>query len=197
MRLLGLERLDDLSCRDETDDRNAGCFNRLSSTFFPVRICKYACYESIRGTDGLDCAQRRSAGGDHIFYHGYPIAFSEWSLDGLSRSVRFCLFPHGEGSQRTIGISAGVTDGIGDRVGAEREAADRIYVPARLPQSGETKRADKRQALWAHRRQSCIDIIFRLLAGSECKLTAFGGTFGKKCDERRVISHGAGGYGFL
>jgi len=184
-------------CRDKTDDRNAGCFNRLSSTLFPVDQSKYACYESIRCTNGFDCAQRRSAGSDYILYHSYSIAFSERSLDDLSRSVRFCLFPHGEGSQRPIGISAGVTDGIGDRVGAECEAADRIYVPARLPQSGETKRADKRQALWAHRRQSCIDVIFRLLAGSERKLTAFGGTFGKKCDQHRVISHGAGGYGIL
>ena len=48
------------------------------------------------------------------------------------------------------------------------------------PDCSKPKRPDDRQALWAHRRQSGVDVVAGLFPGRERELTTLGGAFGKQ-----------------
>jgi len=197
VEVLTLEGLDDFTCRDEADDRDASGLNRLSAAFFAFDKSQHSFDGSVRGANCLDGAERRSTGCDHIFDHSYVITFPEGAFYELSRSVSLRLFSYGKCPQRMIGASAGVADRVGNRISAKRKTANRINCPSRLTQGQDSQPADYRQALWAHRCQPCIDIVLGLFAGCERELPTLGRTFGQQRDERGMIGHGAGGYGFL
>ena len=125
------------------------------------------------------------------------VTFPEGALYELPRTVRLCFLSYRKCPQRTIRLSAGVANGVGDRISAKRKTANRIDCPSGLTQSRKSQAADYRQPLWTHRCQPCIDVVLGLFAGCECELPALGGAFGQQRDERGVIGHGARGYGFL
>ena len=197
LEVLTLEGLDDLTRRDQADDRYTSGLNRLSSAFFAVDKSQHSVHCSVRGADRLDGTESRSTGCDHIFYHGYVVTLSEGTLYELSRSVSLCLLSYGKCSQWMIRAGAGVADRVGNGIGAKRKTANRINYPSRLTQSRKPQPADYCQALWAHRCQPCIDVVLGLSAGRERELPTLGRTFGQQRDECGMIGHGAGGYGFL
>jgi hypothetical protein len=142
---------------------------------------------------GVNGTERGTAGGDDVFDDSYAIAASEGALEQSAGSVTFCLLSHGECSERVTGPGAGVTDRIRDGVGTQREPADGIDTPVAFSKDGKCKRPDDRETFRTHRRKSRIDVKGRLLSRSKRELTAFRGALSEKCDERRVLSHGAGG----
>src|ERR1700682_405735 len=121
VRALGPEGFEDLTCRNETDNRNTSGFNRLSPALFTVYQCEYASYGAICRTYGFNSAKRWSASSDYVLYHSHSITLFERPLDRFSCPVRFCLLSHRERSQRTIRSSAGVADSIRNWIGTEGE----------------------------------------------------------------------------
>jgi len=123
-KLLDLESLHDLGGRDEADDWDASCFNRLASTLFSVDQRQYAHDDSVRGADGFNGTKRRSSSRDYVLDDSDTITCLERSFDGFPGSVSLCLFAYGKGSHGAIGISAGIADSVGNRVSPKGEPAD-------------------------------------------------------------------------
>src|SRR4029077_7532277 len=125
------------------------------------------------------------------------ITFPEGTFYELPRSVSLRLFSYRECPHRTIGLSAGIADRVGNRISAECKAAYRIDRPSRLAQSRKSQPADYRQAFRAHRCQPSIDVVLGLFARRQRELPTPGRTLGQQREKRGMIGHGAGGYGFL
>ena len=176
---LALKSTDDLTCRHQGDDGNAGFFNRLSASFFAVDECQNSGDRASCRAYGIDGPERGATGGYDIFDYRHAITLSERTFEQLAGSVSLCLFPHGECSQGVIGVRAGVADRVRDGIGTQRQPANRIDVPLRLSKGRQREWPDDRKTLRAHRREPRVDVKCRLLSRSKCELTAFGRALSK------------------
>src|SRR6185369_17889803 len=97
--------------------------------------------------DRLHRAERGTAGRDHILDDRHAVTFAEGPFDQAPSSVCLCLLAHGKSTERSVTGRAGVCDRVADRIGAEREPADCVHLPATLTKSGEREWADERQTI--------------------------------------------------
>src|SRR5690606_7790469 len=105
--------------------------HRLASALQPIDETERAQYVEASEARALDRAQRGSSGRDHVLEDHDRGALGELrALDPLVGAVALRLLAHDECRARLPGVEARDTGGGGERVGTERETADR-YGPRR------------------------------------------------------------------
>jgi hypothetical protein len=133
--------------------------------------------------DGVDRLERGAAGGDDVIDDDDVVAGLEVALDLLARAVAFRLLADGENLERLVRVLGGGShaDGEGNRVRAERHAADGIdlevlgvdlrahRVPAEI--------ADEVGAEGIERGDAAVDVEVALFAGGEGEIAGADGFF--------------------
>src|SRR5256886_11854646 len=100
----------------------ARLLQRRPPTLLPVHHGEDAQHTAPRSGDGGDRVRRRVARGDHVFDDDDDGSGRETPFDTLSGPVSFRLLADREGVERSALGVGGSDDGVGNGVGAEREA---------------------------------------------------------------------------
>ncbi len=113
---------------EERDDVDAAGLDRLAATFLAVHEDEGECDLAARAFDHIDRLEGRAAGGDYVIDYDDRVAGFEISLDLFAGAVSFWFFADGEdleGFLRVL-VGGGHADCEGNRVCAQRHAADRV-----------------------------------------------------------------------
>src|SRR6266853_2955601 len=176
-----------ISERDEHFDAVARLFQGRAATLLAVDHGEHTEDAPAFGFHGGDGLARRAAGRDHIFDHDDARLRGEAPLDPAAGAVGLDLLAHREGIERYALGPGGERDGVGDRVGAEREAADGLRAPVPRAEPGEAERPDQGEALSGHRGAPGVDVKRGSPAGGEREVAAPHGALQQELAQSSVV----------
>lgn len=131
----------------------------LPAPFFAVHYGEDAQDSSARVKQHTDRRERGLPGGDDILHHHDVRTGLKAPLDLATGPMLLGLFAYGKRVELPARPMGGGCQGIGDRVGAQREATNRARLPAPLVQPREGEGADQVLTFPGHRGESGIDVI--------------------------------------
>lgn len=152
---------------------DAARFDRLAAAFLAVHQHQGKRDFAAFALNGIDRFEGGSAGSDHVIDDDDGVAGVEVAVDLFAGAVGFRFFTDGENLERFVRVlgRGGHTDRQGNRVCAERHAADRGYFQVfRVdfrPHCVPAEVADEESAERIERGHSAVDVEVALFAGGE------------------------------
>src|SRR5262249_18152999 len=137
----------------------------------------------------LDRLQGGRAGGDHVLENGHrPTRLEQRSpFDPLAGAVPLRLFANEERRKWMPAQVACQTHRRGERIGAQRQAANGADLWALRANLSEQQPADQKMTFGGQSGPLAVDVKVRLLAGGERDLASFEGELGQQLQQPSAV----------